>query len=81
MPCPYSQILGIPKQGVHSKRIFGLSLNDIIATIIAAAITSYFMKVNFGYSLIVWVVAGEILHYIFGVQSEFLTQIGITVHC
>ena len=81
MPCPYSQILGIPKQGVHSKRIFGLSLNDIIATIIAATITSYFMKVNFIYSLITWFIAGEILHYIFGVQSEFLTRVGITVAC
>jgi len=81
MPCPYSQILGIPKEGVHSKRIFGLALFDTVATIIAAAITSYFMKVNFVYSLITWFIAGEILHYIFGVQSEFLTRVGITVAC
>ena len=81
MPCPYSQILGIPKEGVHSKRIFGLALFDIVATIFAAAITSYFMKVNFGYSLIVWFIGGEVLHYLFGVQTELLTQLGITVGC
>jgi hypothetical protein len=81
MPCPYSQILGIPKEGIHARRVFGLALFDTVATIIAAAITSYFMKVSFIYSLIVWFIGGEILHYIFGVQSEFLTQLGITVGC
>lgn len=81
MPCPYSQILGIPKEGIHARRVFGLALFDTVATIIAAAITSYFMKVSFTYSLIVWFISGEVLHYAFGVQTELLTLFGIKVAC
>ena len=81
MPCPYSTLLGVPKEGVHAKRMFGFALNDIIATIVVAAITSYFLNVSFLYSLAIWFIAGEFLHYVFGVQTEVLTQLGIKVPC
>jgi len=78
MPCPYAYILGIPGQGVHAKRIWGLSFNDILATIIVAVLTSLLFKVPILSSLIGWFVAGEILHYLFGVNTAFLKMIGIT---
>ena len=79
--CPYANILGTPGEGVHAKRIMGLSLNDILLTILAAALTSYFAQINFWVSLTVWFVAGEILHYLFGTDTAFLRMIGLTPKC
>jgi hypothetical protein len=77
MPCPYSTLLGIPGEGVHATRIAGLALFDMVATIIAAALTTYYFQIHFGISLLAWFTLGEILHYIFGVQTAFLSIIGI----
>ncbi len=78
MSCPYANALGVPGQGVHAQRFMGLALNDTIATIIAALLTSWFFNVSFLYSLIVWFVLGEVLHYVFGVNTAFLKMLGIT---
>ena len=81
MGCPYKYALGIPGQGFHSTRIFGYALNDTLATIVLAFVTSYLLKVSFLPTLIFWLVAGEILHYAFGTQTAFLTSIGVKVSC
>lgn len=78
MPCPYSTLLGIPGQGIHAARIFGLALNDTLMTIAAAVLTSFLFNVNLLYSILAWFIIGEILHYIFGVNTAFLAMIGIT---
>ena len=75
--CPYAYILGIPGQGVHAKRIFGYALNDILATIVLALITSYLLKMGFLETFISWFIIGEILHYVFGTQTAVLTTLGI----
>jgi len=81
MPCPYAGILGEPGKGVHERRIFGMSLNDWLMTIVAAYLTGLYFDVNFFLSLIVWFVVGEILHYVLGAQTAFLKMIGLTPHC
>ena len=81
MGCPYKYLLGIPGQGFHSTRIYGYALNDTIATIVLALITSYFTKQPFLPTLVFWLVLGEILHYVFGTQTAFLTSIGVKVPC
>ena len=77
MPCPYSHVLGVPGQGVHAARVGPYSQNDILATIVLAIITSYVMNIHVLYSFLAWFVAGEILHYLFGTQTAFLTTLGI----
>ena len=77
MACPYAFVLGVPGQGVHAPRIGGYARNDILGTIGLAILTAYIMKISFLYSLVVWFVLGEILHYLFGVQTAFLTSLGI----
>ena len=79
--CPYANILGTPGQGIHANRIMGLSLNDILLTIIGAAITSYFAQIHFWFSLTVWFITGEVLHYVFGTDTAFLRMIGLTPKC
>lgn len=78
MSCPYAHALGVPGEGVHAQRFMGLALNDTLATIIAALLTAWIFNVSFLYSLIGWFVAGEVLHYVFGVNTAFLKMIGIT---
>lgn len=78
MSCPYAHALGVPGEGVHAQRFMGLALNDTLATIIAALLTALIFNVSFLYSLIGWFVAGEVLHYAFGVNTAFLKMIGIT---
>ena len=81
MPCPYANILGVPGQGVHAQRIFGLALNDILATIVLAFLTTFFVRVSFAESLIGWLVLGEVLHYMFGTKTAFLKMIGLEPNC
>ena len=78
MSCPYAHALGVPGEGVHAQRFMGLALNDTIATVVAALLTAWIFKISFLYSLIGWFVAGEVLHYAFGVNTAFLKMIGIT---
>jgi len=75
--CPFAFALGIPGQGFHAQRIFGYALNDTLATIVLASITSLFVKVSFITSFIAWFILGEVLHYIYGTQTAFLTTLGI----
>ena len=81
MPCPYANALGVPGQGIHAKRIFGLALNDIILTIILAIVTSYIMNLSFPETLLSWFILGEILHYWFGTKTAFLRMIGLEPKC
>lgn len=75
--CPFAFALGIPGQGFHAQRIFGYALNDTIGTIFLGIITSLVIKVSLIASIIGWFVLGEILHYLYGTQTAFLTTLGI----
>ena len=81
MSCPYKHILGVPGEGVHARRIWGLAMNDILLTIVLTILTCVLFRLPFWPTLIVWFVVGEILHYAFGVQTAFLTKMGIDVGC
>ena len=78
MSCPYANALGVPGEGVHAQRFMGLALNDSLATIVAALLTSWIFNVSFLYSLAGWFIGGEVLHYLFGVNTAFLKILGIT---
>ena len=78
MSCPYANALGVPGQGVHAQRFFGLALNDMIATLVAAIISSWLLNISLLYSILGWFVLGEVLHYAFGVNTAFLKMLGIT---
>ena len=75
--CPYKYVLGIPGQGVHAWRMGGVSFNDTWMTVVAAALIAYVCQYSFLYTLVGLFVLGEVLHYLFGVQTAFLTMIGV----
>jgi len=67
--CKYKNSLGIPKKGIHSYRFLGVSIADVIMTIIAAMLISYFFKISFLYTSISLFVLGIILHRLFCVRT------------
>lgn len=67
--CKYKNSLGLPKKGVHSYRVFGMALADIIMTIVAAKIISYLLKISFFYTCVFLFIVGIILHRLFCVRT------------
>jgi len=67
--CEYKNALGIPGKGIHSYRIFGIAIADVVMTIIVAFIISWLTKWNFTYTLIILFLLGIILHRAFCVRT------------
>jgi len=67
--CKYKNALGIPKEGIHSYRLFGVAIFDVIFTVIGAFIISFLFKTNFLYTLIVLFLLGIFLHRLFCVRT------------
>ena len=69
MFCKYKNALGVPKEGIHKYRLFGIAIADLIMTIIVALILSYIFKFNFWITLIILLILGIILHRLFCVRT------------
>ena len=78
MSCPYAFIFGKPKEGAHSTRFMGFAVVDSIGTVLLAILLAYISNTGFWITLFSTFVVGEILHYIMGVQTQFLTTLGLT---
>ena len=79
--CPYANILGVPGTGVHSVRLGGLAVFDTLATILLSIAFSYMFSISLCKSLLFWFILGEVLHYVFGTQTAFLSMIGLRPSC
>jgi len=67
--CKYKDALGVPGKGIHSYRLFGVAIVDVIMTIVGAGLISYFAKYSFLYTLIIVFSLGIILHRLFCVRT------------
>ena len=67
--CAYSNILGAPKEGIHSYRIFNIAIIDLGLTIIAAIILSYAFDYSLLLIFIILMVIGILLHKLFCVNT------------
>ena len=67
--CKYKNFLGEPGKGIHSYRLFGVAIADVIMTIIGAFVISYLTKWNFWYTLIGLFLLGIFLHRLFCVKT------------
>jgi hypothetical protein len=81
MPCPYAHLFGVPGQGVHATRIFGIALVDTLLTLLLAIATAWATNTSILSNFLFWFVVGEILHYAAGTQTAFLTMLGINAEC
>jgi len=70
MFCKYKNVLGKPGEGVHSYRIFNISVVDVLLTIALAFIIHFFFKkYKFRHILIFLFILGIILHHLFCVRT------------
>jgi hypothetical protein len=67
--CKYKNALGKPGKGIHSYRVFGVAIADVIMTIVAAFLISYFFNLSFIKILIVLFLSGIVLHRLFCVRT------------
>lgn len=67
--CKYKNIFGEVGKGVHSYRLFGVAIVDVLATIAVAYFLSKILKTPFLYTLIVFFILGIILHRLLCVRT------------
>jgi hypothetical protein len=72
--CKYKDIFGIPKEGIHKQRIFGLAFWDLFFTLIASILISFFFKIHIIYSFIGLFILGILFHLLFCVKTAFITK-------
>ena len=73
MPCPFKDIFGAPGTGVHSVRLFGLAIMDVVFTIVASIIIAYVAALDMRQWLLllaVFFASGIVLHRIFCVNTR-----------
>jgi hypothetical protein len=67
----FKDIFGAPGTGVHSHRTFGLATVDLFGTVAIAAGISWYYDYSFLLVLVILLVLGIILHYLFRVDTAF----------
>lgn len=66
----FENIFGRPYEGIHSYRILGLAIVDVVLTILSAAILSYFWPtIGFLYALVILFLLGVIIHKVLCVDT------------
>ena len=67
--CRYKDILGEPYKGVHSVRLFGVAVIDVILSVIMSYYLSEHFKYTFSTVFVLVILAGVILHKMFCVNT------------
>ena len=68
--CRYKDILGKPREGPHSYRIFNIAVVDVLLTILLGFMIHYFLpKISLIYTLIFVFVLGIVAHRMFCVPT------------
>ena len=69
----YKDILGVPREGIHSIRVYDYAIMDFIMTFVGACIIAYFFKMNVFFVFLYLFILGENLHILFCVDTKFLS--------
>lgn len=64
-------------KGIRRFRILGISIIDVLGTILLALLSQRFLSISFEYALIFWFVIGELAHKLFGVQTALLSMLNM----
>ena len=67
--CQYKNIFGEPNKGVHSYRLFGLAIVDVVMTILAGFLFAKLFKVDLLKTIIILFLLGIIFHRLFCVRT------------
>lgn len=67
--CQYKDALGVPGKGVHSYRLFGVAIVDVLLTVLGAVLIAYFFDLSFSWTLVTLFLMGIGLHRLFCVKT------------
>jgi hypothetical protein len=67
--CKHRNALGVPRKGVHSVRLGGIAVVDVIMTLIGAYIIARIMRASFAWTAAGLFLLGIILHRLFCVRT------------
>jgi len=67
--CKYRNALGVPGKGVHSLRLGGIAIMDVVMTLIGAYIIAYYARVSFAWTAAGLFLLGIVLHRLFCVRT------------
>jgi hypothetical protein len=67
--CKYRNALGVPRKGVHSIRLGGIAVVDVIMTLIGAYVIAHYMRASFAWTAAGLFLSGIILHRLFCVRT------------
>jgi uncharacterized integral membrane protein len=73
----YSEVFGKVGGGLHKYKILNVIIVDNLATILLAIIVTYFIEIPFPLVIMACYLLGILLHYLFGVQTQTLTYLGL----
>ena len=71
----YSDILGKPNEGIHSTRMFGIAINDLVMTMIMSFVIAKILKKKTVHVFIALMVLAIFVHKIFGVKTALNTKL------
>ena len=74
--CQYKDALGVPDTGIHSYRLFGVAIVDVLFTIIGAVLIAYVFRLSYVWTTIVLFLVGTGFHRLFCVQTTVANLIG-----
>ena len=68
MVCQYSELLGIPGKGIHT-RYMGIAYMDVLMTLILTEVISYLFGYNFFAVFFALLLTGVLIHRLFCVRT------------
>ena len=67
--CKYKNLFGVPGEGIHSLKIFGISVWDTLITIVCAVIIAWATGWSYGRTIIGVFLLGIVIHRLFCVRT------------
>lgn len=69
MSCRYKDALGVPREGVHSYRLFNIALADVGLLLLFAWLVKYFASISYALAVLISFLIGVVLHRVFCVRT------------
>jgi hypothetical protein len=71
----YKDIFGKPREGIHSYRFMNFAIADTLLTIALAFIIALIFNLDLITCIIITFIVGELSHYLFCVDTQFILLI------
>jgi hypothetical protein len=75
MLCKYNNIFGVPGEGFHKDRLFGLATNDVLGTLGIILLSSYSLGYNIILVSIIVIITTIVIHRLFCVNTALNLKI------